>query len=94
MEDQYVSLSAAWFTLSLINAGLAQTKQRSGLSWWFLSLFLGPFATLLIVVWPPAEAEDEQPTGAMTGRQALIIGGGILVVLGALFAFLRFSANT
>ena len=41
---------AGWGTLSLINAGLAQSKGRSGLAWWFLSLFLGPIATFLIVV--------------------------------------------
>ncbi|MFO0954338.1 MAG: hypothetical protein U0835_24905 [Isosphaeraceae bacterium] len=39
-----------WGTLSLINAGLAQSKNRSGLAWWFVSLFLGPIATFLIVV--------------------------------------------
>ncbi len=39
-----------WGTLSLINAGLAQTKNRSRLLWFVLSLFLGPLATLLIVV--------------------------------------------
>jgi hypothetical protein len=26
MQDQYVTFSAAWFTLSLINAGLAQSN--------------------------------------------------------------------
>jgi hypothetical protein len=41
-----------WGTLSLINAGLAQAKGRSGLLWWFLSLLLGPVATLLIVIFP------------------------------------------
>lgn len=51
--DEYVSFSGAWFTLSLINAGLAQSKDRSGLNWWALSLLLGPIATLLIVAWPP-----------------------------------------
>ena len=41
-----------WGTLSLINAGLAQSKGRSGLLWWLVSLFLGPLATFLIVVLP------------------------------------------
>ena len=41
-----------WGTLSLINAGLAQSKGRSGLLWWLISLFLGPIATFLIVVLP------------------------------------------
>jgi len=44
-----------WGTLTLINAGLAQGKGRSGLAWWFFSLFLGPIATFLIVVLPPVE---------------------------------------
>jgi hypothetical protein len=39
-----------WGTLSLINAGLAQSKNRSGLLWWVASLFLGPVATFLIVI--------------------------------------------
>jgi hypothetical protein len=38
-----------WGTLSLINAGLAQSKNRSGLLWWVLSLIFGPLATLVIV---------------------------------------------
>ena len=43
-----------WGTLCLINAGLAQTKNRSGLLWFLISLFLGPIATFLIVVLDPA----------------------------------------
>jgi hypothetical protein len=39
-----------WGTLSLINAGLAQGKGRSGLIWCLLSLLLGPIATLVIVL--------------------------------------------
>lgn len=38
-----------WGTLSLINAGLAQSKNHSGLLWWLLSLLLGPIATFVIV---------------------------------------------
>ncbi len=45
--------AVGWFTLSLINAGLAQAKGRSGLAWWLVSLLLGPIATLLIVVLDP-----------------------------------------
>lgn len=36
-------------TLALTNAGLAETKNRSRLAWFFASLLLGPVATLLIV---------------------------------------------
>lgn len=45
-----------WGTLTLINAGLAQAKGRSGLAWWLVSLFLGPLATFLIVVLDPVYA--------------------------------------
>lgn len=46
--------AVGWGTLTLINAGLAQAKGRSGLRWWIASLFLGPIATFLLVIWPPA----------------------------------------
>jgi hypothetical protein len=39
-----------WGTLALINAGLAQGKNRSGLNWFLLSLVIGPFATLSLVL--------------------------------------------
>ena len=45
-----------WFTLSLINAGIAQGKGRSGLIWWLWSLLLGPLATLLIVIRPRSDS--------------------------------------
>lgn len=46
----YPGYAVGWGTLALINAGLAQTKNRSGLLWFFISLFLGPIATFLIVI--------------------------------------------
>ena len=52
------SFVAGWGTLSLINSGLAQSKDRSGLLWWVCSLLLGPIATFLIVVLPPGERKD------------------------------------
>ena len=42
--------AVGWGTLALINAGLAQTKNRNALLWFVVSLFLGPVATFLIVV--------------------------------------------
>jgi len=54
MSDQ-TDFFVGWGTLSLINAGLAQAKGRSGLLWWLGSVFLGPVATFLIVVSPPVE---------------------------------------
>ena len=51
-NDVYFAPSyfVGWGTLALINAGLAQGKKKSGLLWFLLSLFLGPLATLLIVI--------------------------------------------
>ncbi len=47
------SYFVGWGTLALINAGLAQSKHRSGLAWFVISLFIGPIATLLIIVLDP-----------------------------------------
>ena len=54
----YVGTGTGWFTLSLVNAGLAQGKNRSGLNWFLASLLLGPVATLLIVMWPALDPAD------------------------------------
>jgi len=52
MQNQ-AQFFVGWGTLSLINAGLAQAKGRSGFLWWLVSLLLGPIATFLIVVASP-----------------------------------------
>ena len=49
-----------WGTLTLINVGLSQGKGRGGLAWWFISLFLGPIATFLIVILEPVQANPRQ----------------------------------
>ena len=48
--DWHYGMGFGWGTLSLINAGLAQLQGRSGLIWFLVSLFLGPLATLLLVL--------------------------------------------
>jgi hypothetical protein len=55
MHEQAQQYAIGWGTLSLINAGLAQSKGRSGLLWWLGSLLLGPLATFLIVVLPAVQ---------------------------------------
>ena len=47
------SYAIGWGTLALINAGLAQSKNRTGLGWFVVSLVLGPIATFIIVVLDP-----------------------------------------
>lgn len=94
VQDQYVSLSAAWFTLSLVNAGLAQSKQRSGLNWWLVSLFLGPVATLLIVAWPPGTGGyAATPPGTMDRPQAVVIGAGILLFALLVIGLVNFAGS-
>ena len=48
MEDK-PGWVAGWGTLALLNAGLAQSKDRSGLLWFLISLLLGPIATFILV---------------------------------------------
>ena len=50
-----------WFALALVNAGLAEPKNRSRLAWFLWSLILGPLATLLVVVWQPADPGPVAP---------------------------------
>ncbi|KGX86594.1 hypothetical protein [Pontibacillus litoralis] len=56
MEVQMVE----WWTLALLNAALAQLKQRSGLNWFLLSVFIGPLATLLLVFLDRDKGEIEE----------------------------------
>lgn len=42
--------AVGWGTLALINAGIAQGKNRSGLVWFLVSVLLGPIATLILVI--------------------------------------------
>ncbi len=59
MHERRTNFFIGWGTLSLINAGLAQSKNRSGLNWCLLSLVLGPFATSLIVVLDKVRLDGE-----------------------------------
>ncbi len=47
--DNATDYAVGWFTLAIINAGLAQAKNRSGLNWFLVSVFLGPIATVILV---------------------------------------------
>ena len=52
--------AVGWGTLALINAGIAQGKNRRGLNWFLLSILLGPIATFILVAFmakKPATAE-------------------------------------
>ena len=53
--DNYVDSGMFWFTVAVVNAGLAEQKNRSRWNWFLISILLGPIATLLIVVWRAPE---------------------------------------
>lgn len=91
-DQQYVTFSAAWFTLSLINAGLAQGKGRSGANWWLLSLALGPLATLLIVAWPAVPPGAPAPE-VMGRTQATVLGLVAIVVVIAVAGLLVYATG-
>ncbi|HTC93784.1 MAG TPA: hypothetical protein VK699_10065 [Terriglobales bacterium] len=44
-----------WGTLALINAGIAQGKNRSGLLWFIISILFGPLATFILVLLPKGD---------------------------------------
>ena len=51
--------TVGWGSLALLTAGLAQSKNRSGLAWFFGALFFGPIATFLLVAFCDKLASDE-----------------------------------
>ena len=55
IQMQSHDYAVGWGTLALINAGLAQGKDRSGLLWFLLSLLLGPVATVILVAFVPKD---------------------------------------
>ena len=73
-----------WLALALVNAGLAEQKNRSRFTWFFVSLFIGPLATFLIVVWQRAPVDAIEPLHPFSNRRDrwLVLGGfGVVVAL-------------
>ena len=62
MQGERTSFAVGWGSLALINAALAQSHRRSGLTWFLVSLVLGPLATLLLVLWHRSPADTAPPT--------------------------------
>jgi hypothetical protein len=60
VQENAAEYAVGWGTLALLNAGLGQSKNRSGLAWFLISLLLGPVATFLLVAFadplPPPRA--------------------------------------
>ena len=56
MSNLASNFYVGWGTLMLINAAIARSMGRSGLAWFFGSVLIGPFATLLLAVLGPLKA--------------------------------------
>lgn len=78
------SFTVGWGTLALINAAIAQTKNRSAATWLAASLFLGPLATALLVLLPKYEATPEGLEREKKVEKLLGVVNVVLVVLIAL----------
>jgi len=59
LQGNHSEFYVGWGTLALINAGLAQSKNRSGLNWFLLSVILGPIATFSLVVFFDPLTDEE-----------------------------------
>jgi hypothetical protein len=81
--------AVGWGALALINAGLAQGKGRPGALWFLVSLLLGPFATLMIVLLPRVAIDPATTTGGWRPRPFerldwIVLGVLVAVILATL----------
>ena len=81
--------------LALVNAGLAEQKNRSRFTWFIVSLFIGPLATFLIVVWQRAPVDAIELLHPFSNRRDrwLVLGGFGVVVALVLGAFALIGLN-
>ncbi|WP_241534825.1 hypothetical protein [Clavibacter michiganensis] len=77
-----------WPVLALVNAGLAEQKNRSRWTWFLVSLLLGPIATFFIVTWERAPERPVAPRqeGPTNGLLAVGVGLAALAVVSAVVA--------
>ena len=87
-QDGWLLNGGGWFVLALVNAGLAEQKNRSRWTWFVLSLFLGPVATFFIVVWEPVTEpplEVRNPFARADDRYLTLAFLALVLTIGALF---------
>ncbi|QNE45515.1 hypothetical protein F1C58_00255 [Glaciihabitans sp. INWT7] len=94
-QSSWTVNSGGWVVLALVNAGLAEQKNRSRLTWFLVSLFIGPLATFLIVVWQRAPVDAIEPLHPFTNRadRWLTLGTVSVVIALALGVLLLFTVN-
>lgn len=71
MDVDYLgpTVSAMWLTVAILAGGFARTRNRSALVWFVLTVFLGPIAAFLLVVWPPADPIASPSSSAVGSSQ-------------------------
>ena len=75
------NFTVGWGTLALINAAIAQFKNRRGSNWLVISLFLGPIATALLVLLPKYEPTPQSVEQEKKVEKTLKLVNIVLVVL-------------
>ncbi|KQX07761.1 hypothetical protein ASC59_08520 [Leifsonia sp. Root1293] len=50
-----------WVLLAVINANIAASNRRSPIAWFLLSLAIGPFATVILLLRPAPPLETKSP---------------------------------
>jgi len=48
-----------WFVFAIFSAAIASSKNRSGVGWFLVGLFFGPFG-LLVAAFPKIDPEDQE----------------------------------
>lgn len=94
-QSSWTVNSGGWVVLALVNAGLAEQKNRSRLTWFLVSLFIGPLATFLIVVWQRAPVDPIETLHPFTNRadRWLTLGTLSIVVALVLGVFVLITLN-
>ncbi|MFH0873431.1 MAG: antitermination protein NusB [Candidatus Komeilibacteria bacterium] len=50
MDESAATAGGGWLLLAMIAILVAQSKNRSGLNWFFLTLFFGPLAFIILLL--------------------------------------------
>lgn len=82
-------MGLAWmWSLALVNAVLAQTKNRRPGEWLLYSLFLGPISTALLIMLPTVELtpeglrQEKRFENTITGVLTVVVVVAIIVMIG------------
>ena len=59
LADNAQVYAIGWGTLSMLGAGIAQGKNRSGLAWFLVTALLGPIGIFLLVALSPKLPDRE-----------------------------------